>query len=135
MHPNKVKLVAGLNNYPQSTPFCPFPSPPTWWTNWPIRDVHISKLYWRQFPPCHNIHVYSITIVSMSSPCLSLKIKSMMILYEIRDPRDMRMVDKLMYIFNDDCLNYTFCRFKLVVETFGEQTWKTNLYQNCWAKK
>ena len=27
------------------------------------------------------------------------------------------MADKLMYIPNDDTKNYTFCRFKLVVET------------------
>ena len=29
------------------------------------------------------------------------------------------MADKLMYIPNDDKTNYTFCRIKLVVETFG----------------
>ena len=29
------------------------------------------------------------------------------------------MIDKLMYIHNDDTQNYDFCRFQLVVETFG----------------
>ena len=33
--------------------------------------------------------------------------------------RDKTMVDKLMYIPNDDKQNYPFCGFHLMVETFG----------------
>ena len=35
---------------------------------------------------------------------------------------DKTMVDKLMYILNDDAQNYPFCRFQLLVETFGDST-------------
>ena len=38
------------------------PSPPTGWRNWPLNEVHISHLNWRQIFPCHNIHVYPISI-------------------------------------------------------------------------
>ena len=41
----------------------PIHSPPTGWTNWPINEVNISKLNWRQIIPCHNIHVYSVSIL------------------------------------------------------------------------
>ena len=37
------------------------------------------------------------------------------------------MTDKLMYIPNDDTHNDLFCRFQLVVETFGHSSWWTNL--------
>ena len=36
------------------------------------------------------------------------------------------MVDKLIYIPNDDPKNYPFCRLQLVVETFGHSTKLTN---------
>ena len=36
----------------------PIPSPPTGWTNRPIHEFPFSNLNWRQFLPCHNIHVY-----------------------------------------------------------------------------
>ena len=32
------------------------------------------------------------------------------------------MADKLMYIYNDDKQNYSFCRLKLVVETTEHST-------------
>ena len=40
----------------------PIAYPPTEWTNWPINDRGNSNLNWRQFSPCHNIHVYSTFI-------------------------------------------------------------------------
>ena len=36
------------------------------------------------------------------------------------------MTYKLMYIPNDDTKNNSFCRFQLVVETFGHSTKETN---------
>ena len=37
-------------------PLYPIPSPPTEWTNWPINNVHVSNLNWRQFFLCQNNH-------------------------------------------------------------------------------
>ena len=64
MYSNKVKLKAGENNDP-SHPllFVASPPPPIGWTNWPISDVQVSNLNWRQFFSCHNIHVYIISII------------------------------------------------------------------------
>ena len=36
------------------------------------------------------------------------------------------MDDKLIYIPSDDKQNYPFCRFELLVETFGQDYFKTN---------
>ena len=36
------------------------------------------------------------------------------------------MVDKLIYIPNDDTQNYPFCRLKLLVETFKHSSLRTN---------
>ena len=44
--------------------FYPIPYSPTGWTNWPINDVHVSNLNWRQFYPCHNIQVYFKSIAA-----------------------------------------------------------------------
>ena len=38
-------------------------SPPTGCTNWPLNKFRVSKLNWRQYFPCHNIHVYSTSII------------------------------------------------------------------------
>ena len=58
----KVKLEVGKNKW-GINPLNPICSPPTGWTNWQINDVHFSNLNWRQFFPCHNIHVYYISII------------------------------------------------------------------------
>ena len=39
------------------------------------------------------------------------------------------MTDKLMYIPNNDTLNYPFFRLKLVVETFEHSNWWINKYK------
>ena len=36
------------------------------------------------------------------------------------------MAYKFIYITNDNTQNYSFCRFQLVVETFGHSTFLTN---------
>ena len=41
---NKMKLVAGYISDSL------IQSPPTWWTIWPINDIHVSNLNWWQFP-------------------------------------------------------------------------------------
>ena len=57
IYSNEVKLAAGQNNVPL-TYLLPF-----YLINDMINnDVHVSKLTWRQFFSCHNIHVYSISI-------------------------------------------------------------------------
>ena len=39
------------------------PFPPIEWTNWPINEVHNSKLNWRQMFPCQFIQAYPISII------------------------------------------------------------------------
>ena len=53
-----------------SIPLYTISSSCTGWTNWPIFDVHLN---WRQFFPCHDIHLYSISIINTQawSDCLS----------------------------------------------------------------
>ena len=62
MYSSKVKLVPSKNNDP------PIRFPPTGWTNWPIN--------WRQFIPCHNIHVYSTSnilwYIFLTLDCVSI---------------------------------------------------------------
>ena len=42
-----------------------YPIPPTGWMNLPINEFHVSNLNWRQFFSCHNIHVYSTSILNV----------------------------------------------------------------------
>ena len=58
-------------NTQRANPFTPIPSPTTGWTNWPINEIHISKLNWRQFFPCHNIHLYYTFIVTYMTTSLT----------------------------------------------------------------
>ncbi len=39
-----------------------------------------------------------------------------------RDLRDNTMADLFIYIHNDDTQNFSFCRIRLVVETFRQST-------------
>ncbi len=50
-------------------------SPPTGSMTWPMNELHVSNKNWRQFFPCYNIHVYSISIILLlflSRMCLLL---------------------------------------------------------------
>ena len=47
---------------PHIHPICSIPSSTIELTNWPIKEVYLSKLSWRQIFPCQYIHVYSISI-------------------------------------------------------------------------
>ncbi len=40
----------------------PYPIPYEW-TNLPINEFHVFNLNWQQFFPCHNIHLYSASII------------------------------------------------------------------------
>ena len=43
------------------------------------------------------------------------------------------MADKLMYIPNDDTHNYPFCRLQIVVDTFGDPSYKqTHRQTSCY---
>ena len=55
---NKVKLAAGLDNDFSRPTSLPYPLS-SYWMNEPINEFHACFLNWRQFFPCHNIHVYS----------------------------------------------------------------------------
>ena len=65
---NKLKIAAGLKPYPLPSIY---PSPLTGWMNWLIREFYVSNLNWLKNFPCHNIHVYSISIYKIQVQTLS----------------------------------------------------------------
>ena len=48
--------------------------PPNGWTTWPINEFNVSKLNWRQFFSCNNIHVYSTSIQLFHLQILNLQL-------------------------------------------------------------
>ena len=55
-----VKQAVGLNNNSLSNSFTPIQS---YWSNLPINEFYVSKQNLQQFFTCHNIHVYSKSII------------------------------------------------------------------------
>ena len=51
---------------PSTEPLYTFPSPPTRWTNWPIKKFHVSKLNWRQIFFCQYMYNVYITIFNLN---------------------------------------------------------------------
>ena len=83
---NKVKLVAG--------PFTTFSI--LLLTIRPTNDVQVSNQNWRQFFPCHNIHVYSISFTES-------KLKSTSICTFWRTTLDVTVLILAIFVYFSEC--------------------------------
>ena len=58
-HKGKLVELAKITIHP----LYPHTLSPPGWTNWPISGVYVNNLNGQEFFPCHNIHVYFISII------------------------------------------------------------------------